>query len=276
MRGRWWVIAAFVYWLGPSLAWAQLDVAAVVAPASEAQRLFYSGHYQAAATMAETLLQNSPADLSVLELRSSALLLEFRRLSTLEANRGRPVKGCPSCVDVLAAFFRETDRGAVLARERLHTHPRDVSALYFLGKLDLNYVWMQVGTLGRRTAWKEFREARQALDDAIAVDADHTRALVARAYIDYIVDTKVPWGVRWIVGGGDRERALATVERAAHADSEFFAATEARFARWDLQTREHNVPAAVAVAEQLSRDFPANTELRKFLDTNRPVVRATR
>ena len=91
------------------------------------------------------------------------------------------------------------------------------------------------------------------------------RARVARAWIDYIVDTKMPWGTRWVLGGGNRKRALLSMRAAASTEADFFTHAEAMFALWDLHVRERNLAAAVTVARELARDFPENRELLKFL-----------
>ena len=91
------------------------------------------------------------------------------------------------------------------------------------------------------------------------------RARVARAWIDYIVDTKMTRGFRWLLGGGNRKRALATSRDAVSANATFFEHTEALFALWDMQVRERNFKEAVVAARQLVVDFPENQELSKFL-----------
>jgi hypothetical protein len=93
----------------------------------------------------------------------------------------------------------------------------------------------------------------------------HVRALVARAWIDYIVDTKMPWGTRWVLGGGSRKRALAAVRDAASIEAEFFTHTEAEFALWDMQVRERDFVQATDVARRLAANFPDNRELAAFL-----------
>src|SRR5205085_10742114 len=93
----------------------------------------------------------------------------------------------------------------------------------------------------------------------------HVRARVARAWIDYIVDTRMPFGAKWLLGGGNRKRALLTIQDAASADADFFVHAEARFALWELQVRERNARTAVAVARGLAVDFPENPELAKYL-----------
>jgi hypothetical protein len=93
----------------------------------------------------------------------------------------------------------------------------------------------------------------------------HIRARVARAWIDYIVDTKMPRGTRWLLGGGNKKRGFRVVREAASTEAEFFIRAEARFALWDMQVRERNVREAVHVARDLFRDFPDNQELSRFL-----------
>jgi len=56
--------------------------------------------------------------------------------------------------------------------------------------------------------------------------------------------------------------------------AEFFVATEAGFALWDMQVREKQIPAAVVTARSLARDFPANEELARFLARNDPASAA--
>jgi hypothetical protein len=93
----------------------------------------------------------------------------------------------------------------------------------------------------------------------------HVRARVARAWIDYIVDTRLAWGFRWMLGGGNKKRALTTVREAARGSGDRFARAEAGFGLWEMEIRERNIPEAVAIARILAQDFPENQELAKFL-----------
>src|SRR4030095_4118364 len=65
--------------------------------------------------------------------------------------------------------------------------PDDGDALFFLGKVDLNYVWLQSGTLGRKTGWDEYWGARRSLDRVLQMNPESVRARGARAWVDYIV-----------------------------------------------------------------------------------------
>ena len=53
-------------------------------------------------------------------------------------------------------FFKDIAEGQKAARDMLRRDPRDASALFYLGKLDLNFVWLQLGPLGRKTGWEEY------------------------------------------------------------------------------------------------------------------------
>jgi hypothetical protein len=179
---------------------------------------------------------------------------------------------CMTCPDLMSAFLAETARDQTLARARLKIRPDDAEALFFLGKVDLNYVWLQLGTLGRKTGWDEYWEARRSLDHALRLNTGHIRARIARAWVDYIVGTAVPRGVRWLLGGGNKTRGLLAVrDVVARGGGDYFVRAEATFALWDMQVREHEVADAVATARGLARDFPENVELRTFLMTHDPI-----
>jgi hypothetical protein len=150
----------------------------------------------------------------------------------------------------------------------------DLETLFLLGKLNLNYVWLELGTLGHRTGWSEYWEARRSMDAVLMRQPAHVRARVARGWIDYIVDTKMRPGTRWILGGGSKSRGLLAIREAAKAESDFFIRAEARFALWDMQVRERDFTGAVATADVLVRDFPTNQELKTFLGQHRPADRS--
>ncbi|HVH26811.1 MAG TPA: hypothetical protein VM818_08630 [Vicinamibacterales bacterium] len=247
--------------------------AASAQPSPDAQTAFYTARYEDAAAL--TLKACAAGDLESCELRSSALLFELKRVIEPAKNRDQAFKGCGKCPALLEAFLADTAKGQMLAREILNESAMDATALFFLGKLDLNYVWLQAGTLGRKTGWDQYWEARRALDAVLKINPHHVRARVARAWMDYIVDTRIPWAVRWAFGGGSRKKALATLREAAMADAETFARAEARFGLWDMLAREKNYSEAVVVARELAKDFPSNTDLPRFLSTHDPHFKAS-
>jgi len=231
----------------------------------EAQRLYYVGRYEDAAAMALVMRTASPDDLASYELRTSALHFQIKRLLGDTKDRERALKECASCAQLMADMAADITQGQTLARARLVKDPADVATLFYLGKIDLNHVWLQLGTLGRRTAWSEYREARRSIDAVLKAKPSHVRARVAHAWIEYIVDTRVPFGLQWVLGGGNKNKALVAVREAAAADAEFYVRTEARFALWEMLAKEKKSDEAVKVAETLFHDFPANQDLARFI-----------
>jgi hypothetical protein len=236
----------------------------------DAQGLFYNARYEEAAALTLALRAADPEDLAVYELRTSALLFQLKNLLDKAADKEKAYKLCDACLPLMEAFVAETTDGRSIARERLKTDPSDEEAEFFLGKLNLNYVWLQLGTLGRKTGWDEYWEARRSLDAVLKRNPHHVRARVARAWIDYIVDTRMPWGTGWILGGGNKKKALSAVREAANAEADFFVQAEADFALWDLHVRERKLTEALPIARSLAQDFPENRELAKFLEANDP------
>jgi hypothetical protein len=237
----------------------------------EAQRFFYSGNYDKAAAVSHALCADRYDDLDACELRTASLHFQIKKVLGETGQRGNKTAAwdaCAACPALMSAFVTETARGQAFARARLKLRPHDEKTLFFLGKVDLNYVWLQSGTLGRKTGWDEYWEARRSLDQVLRMNPAHVRGRVARAWIDYIVGSSVPRGVRWVLGGGNKKRGLLTVGGVVGSGGgKFFDQVEAMFALWEMQIREHEVPGAVATARVLARDFPENRELGKFLTT---------
>lgn len=232
-----------------------------------AQRAFFNARYALAADLALALQTSDPDALAAYEIRTSALHFQVRDALGREADKGKAFKQCAACPDLLKAFLTDTANGQVLARARLQADPADDDALFFLGKLNLNYVWLHLETLGRKTGWSEYWEARRSLDAALKHNPRHMRARVARAWVDYIVHTKMARGTRWVLGGGSKKRAFIGARAAAADDSDFFVRVEAEFALWEMLVRDRQLAEARAVAQRLARDFPENHKLAKFLET---------
>jgi tetratricopeptide (TPR) repeat protein len=231
----------------------------------DAQQLFYNGQYEAADPLTVALCSNDLAGLAGCELRSSTLLFQIKRAVPAQGDRQKALKLCARCADWIAQFRTVTVSAQAIARARLQAAPEDEGARFLLGKIDLNYVWLQLGVLGHKTGWGEYWEARKSLDAVLKQNPHNVRARVARAWIDYIVDTQMPRGTRWVLGGGNKKRGLTAVREAADVEGDRFIRAEAGFALWDMQVREGNVASAVETARGLARDFPDNGELRKFL-----------
>jgi len=220
------------------------------------------------------LIRAEPDSLQNYELRTSALLFQVKRLIGEPSDKEKALKQCDRCGELIAAFQRDTTSGVSLARAQLKADPRDDNAQFMLGKLDLNHVWLQLGTLGRRTGWNEYWEARHSLDAVLERNPRHMRARLARSWIDYIVDTRMTWGTRWVLGGGNKRKALATMRDAATTNTDFYSSAEARFALWDVQVREKDIPSALVTARSLTIDFPSNAELTRFIESQGAAPRS--
>src|SRR6266545_2998280 len=245
---------------------------------TDAYRLFYSARYEEAAALAESLRTSAPPTLENDEVRTSALLFQLRGLlngqDERDGDKNEALKRCTACAGVLASFMTDLHHGQALARAALKTKPADEEALFFLGKLDLNYVWLELGLLGKKTGWDEYWEARKSLDALLKLEPNHVRGRVARGWIDYIVNTRMPWGTRWILGGGNKKKGLALVREAATDATDPFSHAEAEFALWDMLLRDKNVPAATEVARRIAQAFPENGEVAAFLAKSTAAPRA--
>jgi tetratricopeptide (TPR) repeat protein len=238
----------------------------------EAQRLFYNGRYDAAEALTLKFCTADLEGLAGCEVRSSTLLFEIKRAVSGRGDVSKAFKACERCADWLSAFKALTLSAQGIARAQLKAVPSDDNTRFLLGKIDLNYVWLQLGVLGHKTGWAEYWEARKSLDAVLKQNPRNIRAQVARAWIDYIVDTQMPRGTRWVLGGGNKKRGLATVRDVAELDADPFVRAEAGFALWDMQVREGETGLAVRSARALARDFPENEELRKFLAVHETQV----
>ena len=242
-----------------------LAVTVQVEPLAAAQHALYNARYEEAA--AQTLGPCERGELTACEVRTAALLFQVRRALAAQKRKEPSLKQCVECPALLTAFESTLSRGKALAHERLQSQ-RDDETLFLLSRLNLNYVWLHLGIIGRKTGWDEYWDARRTLDDILKRNPTHVRARVARGWIDYIVDTKMPRGTRWLLGGGNKKGGLLAIRQAADAEAAFYARVEARFALWDMQVRERNVAEALATARALAVEFPENRELTTFIATH--------
>jgi hypothetical protein len=232
-----------------------------------AQQAYYNGNYLEAAEQTLAIRTAHPHNLAARELRTSALLFQIKRLVGEDTpDRKRALANCAECPALIQAFREDVDAGRTESRRRLEADAGDLEALFFLGKLNLNYVWLHLGPLNRRTGWSEYREARGSMERVLTLEPQHVRARVAHAWIEYIVDTKVMFGLQWMLGGGNRKKALDSVRQATSAKGAFYDLVEARFALWEMLAREKQFGQAADVARSLLRDFPQNKELIKFVE----------
>ena len=235
----------------------------------EAQRLFYNGRFAESAAACVALRSGTGYDFANDELRTSALLFQMRRLlaepDKNDDDKTAAWKACVRCQELAAQFTADLHHGQAAARAVLKEHPGDERALFYLGKLDLNYVWLQLGLLGKKTGWDEYWEARRSLDAVLKANPKHVRARVARAWIDYIVSTRMAWGTRWLLGGGNKKKAIAALRDAAAAETDWVSHAEAEFGLWDMLQREKNTTQAAEVARRIALRFPENVDIAAYL-----------
>jgi hypothetical protein len=230
-----------------------------------AQRLFYTSRFHASAEEAKRVAEASPTDLAAWEIRTSALHFQIKRASGEGKDRKVAMAACQACPALLEVFLAEIKRGKAAAKAQLVASPNDIQAMYYLAKIDLSYLWMQLSTLGKRTGWDEYWEAKRLLEVVLAKEPSHVRAQVARAWMDYIVGSRVPWGTRWVMGGGNRDRGLSAMRAAAVASGDFYTEVEADFGLWEMLVREGKRAEAVPIARTLLTKFPDNEEIAKFV-----------
>ena len=141
---------------------------------ADAQRAFFNARYQAAADLALALQVSDASGLAAHEVRASALHFLLRDALGDHGDKGKAFKQCLACPDLLTAFLSGTTQGQIIARGRLRMNPSDAEALFFLGKLNLIYVWLHVETLGRKTGWNGYWEARRSLDAVLKDNPQHS------------------------------------------------------------------------------------------------------
>ena len=230
-----------------------------------ARQHYFSGRYTAAADVTAPLTAGGPEALAAYELRTSALHFELKRQLGEATNKSKALKQCVACQPLIDAFMKDLTAGKALARSVLKDQPQNESALFYLGKLDLNYVWLQLSTLGKRTGWSEFWNARHSIEAVLKANPKNVRARVAYAWIEYIVDTKVPFGLGWTLGGGDKKKALKAITEAAATVGDPYEKAEAEFALWEMLKSDKRPADALTVAKRLIIDFPENKELQRFV-----------
>ena len=111
-------------------------------------------------------------------------------------------------------------------------------------------MWLELGLLGHKTGWDEYWEARKSLDAVLKQNPNHVRARVARGWIDYIVNTRMPWGTRWLLGGGNKKRGIAAVREASTMDAEFLHARGSGVRAVGHERPRKNFDAATEVAAE--------------------------
>ena len=137
--------------------------------------------------------------------------------------------------------------------------------MYYLAKIDLNYLWMQFSTLGHRTGWDEYWEAKRP-DRGRAHEATHPPPGTGGPGVDGLHRGHAG-ALGHTVGDGRREpgpRAQDPAQCRSRA-GDFYAKVEADFALWEMLAREGKRDEALPIAQGLLVKFPENEDLSKFV-----------
>jgi hypothetical protein len=123
------------------------------------------------------------------------------------------------------------------------------------------------GRSAEKTGWDEYWEARRSLDLVVRRQPQHVRALVARAWIDYIVRHQDAVGHAVGARRGHQEASARDRAGSREPPVRFLHAR-----RGEVRAVGHasagTQPEAVAEAgRELADDFPDNREVAAFLET---------
>lgn len=159
-----------------------------------------------------------------------------------------------------AQLFRQhVDRAIALADARLHRNSKDVDAHYDLGMANgLMASW--IGTIEGKVA-AAFGSARRAYGSHEEVleraPTRHEAGLIVGTYRYAVAVLSLPkrW-LAYVAGfGGGKERGIAMIEQAAKVP---LSSTDARLALVLVYSREGRQHDALALLNQLMKDYPQN------------------
>lgn len=264
--------------------------AAPVAASDQSARLraaasdqLYSLDLDAAADTYRRAVAADPADAAAHRGLASALWVQIafdRGTITVDSFIGRVssthVKTLPPPPARAAEFRRSVEAAMALARARLDRKRDDVDAEYEYGAaigLQASYSATVDGSV--LSAVRAARHAFDAHERVLALDpARHDAALTVGMYRYMVSALSGPLRMMAYVAGfgGNRERGLTLVERAANyaGDSQ----TDARLALVLLYNRERRYDAALAQLRILQDRYPANRLL--WLEAGATALRAKR
>ncbi|HEY4526037.1 MAG TPA: hypothetical protein VJL32_03000 [Candidatus Paceibacterota bacterium] len=224
------------------------------------REMFFRQDFRAAAEQALAARELLPGDPESYEARTSALLFLLKREMGTNGSEVSPKKfsDCHTCPPILELFYKEQKEGEALAQNRLRRSPGDVRFKFVLAKLKLNLIWLNLQVLKKREGLGEFKQARSLLNEVRAASPNEPRALTALAWINYAVAEKVPWALRWIVGGGSKEDAFRFLNRAvACTNCTELERAEAQFALAEMLKSEGRIGESEIVLRDLRRRFPS-------------------
>jgi hypothetical protein len=220
--------------------------------------------YDLARRQLEAWIAQHPADLRALNYLASTILqreifereMADGRLEVLKSHAGQlpmPESSRQQLLEVLS-------NAESSANERLRNFPQDQDALYWNGITHMIRSVYQFGFAKSNTgALKEAKEARNFHAQLLTVNPSYVDAMLVPGMYDYIAGS-IPWYMKVLTAvigiHGDKQRGLTSMERVAR---------EGKWARVEAQQflaifyfRERRFDEAVALMEQVSREYPRN------------------
>jgi tetratricopeptide (TPR) repeat protein len=220
--------------------------------------------YDLAQQQLEAWLASHPADLRARVYLASTLLqreIFLRELADGQLDLMRSRSGPPPMPETARQkLFAVLAQAESIAHERLRQFPQDQDALYWNGMIHMIRSVYQIGFARSNTgALKEAKEARSLHAQLLAINPGYVDAMLLPGMYDYIAGA-IPWYMKiltTIIGfRGDKQRGLAAMERAAR---------EGKYSRIEAQQflaifyfREKRYDEALAIMQQVARDFPRN------------------
>lgn len=235
---------------------------------NRAKEFFYQEKYQDSERLILEARAIDPTDPESYEFRTTILLFRLRDLTGIDvARQGKATKTlatCAACPEMLRQFEADTAEGLRLARLVLTQKPDDERATFIIAKLDLNKLWLNLKILNKMKGWREYQEARKFLAKVLARNPNHSRALIASAWINYIVADRI-FLLRAVLGGGSKKTALKQLRQAASCGQcDAFDRSEAGFSLLDILKQEKMFAEAAVLARELSVRYPENASLAQF------------
>jgi hypothetical protein len=228
----------------------------------QAREALYSEQYAEADGHVLNARRLCPTDPESYELRTGLLVLKTKQ--ALKAAGGKR-KDCAECESLILEFEKDFEKGRALADAALQHNLKDERLMFLSGKLYLNRVWMNVDILDKAaSSGGPYRDARDRIEEVLKRNPRHIRALVASAWINYMIASRSvatrallrAFGIK-----GDKKKAFDHLALAVAEHGDEYSHWEAKFTQRDLLKRENKRSEVEAVTEELRTRFPKNGTL---------------
>jgi hypothetical protein len=228
----------------------------------QAREALYSEQYVLADQHVMNARRLCPTDPESYELRTGLLILRTKQVLKIA---GGDRKDCADCESLVIQFEKDFEKGRALADAALQQNLKDERLMFLSGKLYLNRVWMNVDILDKAaSSGGPYRDARDRIEEVLRRNPRHIRALVASAWINYMIASRNratrlllrTFGIK-----GDKKKAFDHLAIALAEQGDEYAYWEAKFTQRDLLKRENKRSEVEAVTEELRTRFPKNGTL---------------